>query len=134
MEVAPEKYGQFYAGDSYVILYTYMDNRGREAYIIYFWQGRDSSKDEIGASALLAKELDDSMGGAPVQVRVVQGKEPAHFRQIFEGTMIIHAGGKASGEPTHASQRTGSAEMRATRRRKNKRVRRTRRGRRGGAR
>lgn len=52
---------------------------------------------QIGASALLAKELDDSMGGAPVQVRVVQGKEPAHFRQLFKGTMIIHAGGKASG-------------------------------------
>jgi len=96
-DVPPEKYGQFYAGDSYVMLYTYKDNRGREAYIIYFWQGLYSTQDEIGASALLAKELDDEMGGAPVQVRVVQGKEPAHFRQLFKGGMIIHAGGKASG-------------------------------------
>ena len=65
--------------------------------IIYFWQGKDSTKDEIGASALLAKDLDDEMGGAPVQVRVVQGKEPNHFRQLFKGKMIVHEGGKASG-------------------------------------
>jgi len=97
VEVPPEKYGQFYGGDSYILLYTYKDARGKEQFIIYFWQGRDSSKDEIGASALLAKELDDEMGGAPVQVRVVQGKEPAHFRQLFKGTMVIHAGGRASG-------------------------------------
>ena len=32
-----------------------------------------------------------------MQVRVTQGKEPAHFRQLFQGSMIIHKGGKASG-------------------------------------
>uniref|UniRef100_A0A7S2D1R4 HP domain-containing protein n=1 Tax=Florenciella parvula TaxID=236787 RepID=A0A7S2D1R4_9STRA len=96
VEVSPEKYGQFYGGDSYILLYTYMVGP-REEYIIYFWQGKDSSKDEKGASALLAKELDDAMGGAPVQVRVVQGKEPNHFRQLFKGKMIVHEGGKASG-------------------------------------
>ena len=31
--------------------------------MIYFWQGRDSTTDEKGASALLATQLDDS--GAP---------------------------------------------------------------------
>jgi len=40
--------------------YTY---DGGKAHIIYFWQGRDSSADEKGASALLAKELGDSLGG-----------------------------------------------------------------------
>jgi hypothetical protein len=38
----------------------------------------------------LSSELDDSLGGRPVQVRVVQGKEPAHFRQLFKGKMIVH--------------------------------------------
>jgi len=95
-EVPEDLYGQFYGGDSYIILYTYMRGNSEE-YIIYFWQGRESSQDEKGASALLATELDDSMGGRPVQVRVVQGKEPAHFRQMFKGSMIVHAGGKASG-------------------------------------
>jgi hypothetical protein len=37
------------------------------------------------------------MGGKPVQVRVTQGKEPAHFRQLFKGRMIVFRGGNASG-------------------------------------
>ena len=32
-------YGQFFGGDSYVILYTYNVGR-KECYIIYFWQGQ----------------------------------------------------------------------------------------------
>lgn len=96
VEVHAEKYGHFYTGDSYILLYTYMQG-SREAHIIYFWQGDQSSTDEKGASALLAKELDDEMGGSPVQVRVVQGKEPLHFRQLFRGRMVVHQGGKASG-------------------------------------
>jgi len=53
-KVAVDKslYGQFFGGDSYVLLYTYQ-KAGKEEYIIYFWQGRDSSIDEKGASALL---------------------------------------------------------------------------------
>jgi len=39
------------------------------------WLGVDSSVDEQGAAALLSMQLDDSMGGKPVQVRVPQGKE-----------------------------------------------------------
>jgi hypothetical protein len=94
--VPEDTYGQFYGGDSYVMLYTY-EKRGAVEYIIYFWQGNESSNDEKGASALKAKELDDELGDRPVQVRVVQGKEPPHFRQLFKGRMIVHAGGKASG-------------------------------------
>ncbi|CAN0487346.1 unnamed protein product, partial [Discosporangium mesarthrocarpum] len=62
------KYGEFYQGDSYVMLYTYMANE-KEMYIIYFWQGKDSSQDEQGSSAVLAKEMDDSLNGAAVQVK-----------------------------------------------------------------
>lgn len=89
-------FGQFFAGDSYIILYTYMQGT-RESYIIYFWQGRDSTADEKGASAILATKMDDDLGGAATQVRVVQGKEPNHFLSLFKGKMIIHSGGKASG-------------------------------------
>ena len=34
----PSLHGQFFGGDSYVILYTYVLN-GKENYIVYFWQG-----------------------------------------------------------------------------------------------
>ena len=37
--VDPEMYGQFYGGDSYVVLYTYNVGR-KQSYIIYFWQGQ----------------------------------------------------------------------------------------------
>jgi villin 1/advillin len=69
----------------------------KECWIIYFWQGANSSQDERGASALIAKEFDDARGGAPVQVRVVQGKEPNHFLTLFKGKFIVHEGGRASG-------------------------------------
>ena len=54
-------------------------------------------QDEKGASALLAKDIDDRLGGAAVQIRVVQNKEPPHLYLLFKGKMVIHSGGKASG-------------------------------------
>ncbi|XP_042193391.1 gelsolin isoform X1 [Callorhinchus milii] len=101
--VDPSLYGQFYGGDSYIIQYTYTFS-GRQGQIIYNWQGKDSSQDEIGTAAILTVQLDDELGGGPVQVpgrrsivnqvRVVQGKEPAHLMSLFEGKpMIIHQGG-----------------------------------------
>jgi len=90
-----EKYGQFYAGDCYIIMYSYTANN-REEYIIYFWLGNESSKDEQGAAALKTVELDQEYGDAPVQVRVVQGKEPLHFRMLFKGNMMVNLGGVPS--------------------------------------
>ena len=96
VELPAAKHGQFYGGDSYIVVYTYQKNRRHQA-IIYFWLGRDSTADEIGTAALLTKELDEKeFRGDAVQVRVTQGKEPAHFRSIFGGRLVIHAGGKAS--------------------------------------
>ena len=37
--VDPTLCGQFFGGDSYVILYTYKVGR-KENYIVYFWQGQ----------------------------------------------------------------------------------------------
>ena len=48
-ELAPveeKMYGQFFGGDSYVILYTYLLNN-KEHYIIYFWQGQVRVQQEI---------------------------------------------------------------------------------------
>ena len=96
VEFPKKYYGQFYGGDSFIILYKYMQNN-KDHYIIYFWQGNHSSNDEKGCSALLSKELDDALGGFPVEIRVVQGQEPAHFRSLFKGKMVVHSGGIPSG-------------------------------------
>ena len=40
-------------------------------------------------------QLDDEMGGYPVQCRVVQNKEPPHFYLIFKEKLVIHTGGIA---------------------------------------
>ncbi|XP_060762497.1 scinderin like b [Neoarius graeffei] len=91
--VDPASYGQFFGGDCYIILYSYKQG-SREQHIIYFWQGLKSTQDERTASAFLTVQLDDSMGGAPVQVRVTQGQEPPHLMSLFKGKpMIIHSGG-----------------------------------------
>ncbi|XP_078324667.1 advillin-like isoform X1 [Crassostrea virginica] len=95
LEPISAKYmGQFFAGDCYVIQYTYKVG-GKDNHVIYYWQGLKSTTDEKGTSALKAVELDDKLGGAAVQVRVVQGKEPAHFMSMFDGKMIIFSGGHA---------------------------------------
>lgn len=57
-------------------------------------QGAESTQDEVGASAILAVQLDDELGGGAVQVRVVQGKEPAHLMSLFRGQpMVVYKGG-----------------------------------------
>lgn len=93
--VPPADYGKFFSGDCYVVLYTY-EARGREHQIIYYWLGAHSAQDEQGTAALKTVELDDKLGGLPVQVRVVQGKEPPHFLAMFGGRMVVYSGGKSS--------------------------------------
>lgn len=93
--VPEDQHGIFFSGDCYVILYAYHDGK-RDLYIIYYWLGTHSGQDEQGAAALRTVELDDRLGGRPVQVRVVQGQEPPHFLAMFGGRMTIFNGGKAS--------------------------------------
>ncbi|KAJ8413876.1 hypothetical protein AAFF_G00064740 [Aldrovandia affinis] len=105
--VDPSTYGQFYGGDSYIILYKYQHS-ACQGEIIYMWQGAESSHHEIGASAILAIQLDDEIGGRAVQVRVVQGKEPAHLMSLFGGQpLVVHKNGtsREGGQSTPAETR-----------------------------
>ncbi|XP_074125341.1 scinderin [Sminthopsis crassicaudata] len=104
--VDPKTYGEFYGGDCYIILYTY--SKGQ---IIYTWQGAHSTRDELTASAFLTVQLDRSLGGRPVQVRVSQGKEPAHLLSLFKDKPLIvykngtsRKGGQVPPAPTRLFQ------------------------------
>ncbi|CAI9621768.1 unnamed protein product [Staurois parvus] len=90
--VDPQWYGFFFGGDCYLVLYTYQVNK-KAHYILYIWQGRHASQDELAASAFLAVQLDQDFNGEPVQVRLCMGKEPRHFMAIFKGKMVIFEGG-----------------------------------------
>lgn len=45
-------------------------------------QGMDSSQDEIGASAILGAQLDEELGGGPVQVKLTDPSTAFCFHQL----------------------------------------------------
>lgn len=92
VSVEPKEYGYFYGGDCYLVLYTY-EVHNKKNYLLYMWQGRHASQDELAASAFQAVSLDQKYGGQPVQVRITMGKEPRHFMAIFKGKMVVFEGG-----------------------------------------
>ena len=66
--VAESSYGQFYGGDCYIILYSYKPS-GRQEYLIYYWIGSKSTKDEIAALPVLTIQTDEGeCAGAATQV------------------------------------------------------------------
>ncbi|NXA22796.1 VILI protein, partial [Ibidorhyncha struthersii] len=98
--------GHFYGGDCYLVLYTYTVGP-KVNRIIYLWQGRQASADELAASAYQAVILDQKYNNEPVQVRVTMGKEPAHLMAIFKGKMVVYAGGTSRAgnkEPTPSTR------------------------------
>uniref|UniRef100_A0A8B9LW54 Villin-like n=1 Tax=Astyanax mexicanus TaxID=7994 RepID=A0A8B9LW54_ASTMX len=64
---------------------------------IHYWIGNGSSQDEQGAAAIYVTQLDEYLGGSPVQHRDVQGYESAKFRGYFKQGIIYKKGGVASG-------------------------------------
>ncbi|XP_075789086.1 villin-1 [Pelodiscus sinensis] len=97
--------GHFYGGDCYLVLYTYLVSN-KLHYIIYIWQGRHASRDELAASAYQAVALDQKYNDAAVQVRVPMGKEPAHLMAIFKGKMVVYAGGTSRAGSTEPAPPT----------------------------
>lgn len=85
--------GAFYNGDSYLVL----DNRGEQGTDLHMWIGEKSSRDEQVACAMLATQLDDFLGGDPVQYRQVQGYESPEFMALFPRGVSYKVGGVESG-------------------------------------
>ena len=94
-----KKYGQFHRGDSYIVLLTTKDESGSERFLydIFFWIGSESSQDEYGVAAYKANELDDLLGGTPVQHREIEGQESEDFVKCFPKGITYLKGGIDSG-------------------------------------
>merc|ERR1739848_902100 len=85
--VPREAWGTFYSGDSYIIFSSapYGESGGtsiksgkmpgRMEQHIHFWLGQDASQDEAAVAAFKTVELDEFLGGTPIQHREVQGQE-----------------------------------------------------------
>ncbi|XP_005105454.1 gelsolin-like protein 2 [Aplysia californica] len=93
-----DDYGEFYNGDSYIILNTYKDEETENLlHDVHFWIGKNSSQDEYGTAAYKTVELDTFLDDVPIQHREVQGHESALFRSYFEDGITLKEGGAASG-------------------------------------
>lgn len=97
-KVKAEDYGKFYSGDSYIVLST-KQRPGASAleWDLHFWLGKETSQDEMGVAAYKTVELDDSLGGGPVQFREVQDHESEQFLRLFKGGVQYMDGGIDSG-------------------------------------
>ncbi|KAI0029857.1 fragmin60 [Vararia minispora EC-137] len=89
-----ERYGAFYDGDSYIVLYTYKRDPDAEvlSYDLHFWLGSETSQDEAGTAAYKTVELDDHLHGRAVQYREVEGFESPRFLSHFRQFTTMHGG------------------------------------------
>jgi len=93
-----EQYGSFYDGDSYIVLNTYKKEGGNALlFDVHFWLGTHTTQDEAGTAAYKTVELDDKLGGAPVQHREVQGYESELFLSYFKNEIKLLSGGVETG-------------------------------------
>ncbi|KAM9462489.1 capping protein (actin filament), gelsolin-like b isoform 1-T1 [Clarias gariepinus] len=90
--LAQSEVGAFFNGDSYLVL----QNRGDEGADLHMWIGEKSSRDEQVACAVLATQLDNFLGGDPVQHRQVQGYESPEFMSLFPRGISYKEGGVES--------------------------------------
>lgn len=112
MDLAPvprELHGEFYSGDSYVLLYTgpgfsynvhswlgigfrfsadTIKQTYYRKYICFIFicctTGKDACQNERGSAAIFMTQLDDFLGGAPRQFTEFQDEESDAFMSLFK--------------------------------------------------
>lgn len=88
-----QSYGDFYSGDSYIVLDTVADpESGKLHHTIHFWLGEKTTTDEMGTAAYKTVELDDLLDGEPTQVREVMEHESTAFKALFSHLSYLEGG------------------------------------------
>ena len=98
-EVVPwpkEKTGQFYDGDSFIVLHSYKVGDDKLGHDIFFWLGSKTTQDEAGTAAYKTVELDEFLHGAATQHREIQQQPSEEFLSLFRH-ISIRSGGVRSG-------------------------------------
>uniref|UniRef100_A0A8C2ZJ57 Scinderin like a n=1 Tax=Cyclopterus lumpus TaxID=8103 RepID=A0A8C2ZJ57_CYCLU len=91
--VPPELHGDFYTGDSYIVLKT----TPAPSYNIHSWLGEKATQDERGCAAIFMTQLDTFLNGAPIQFTEFQNQESLTFLGYFRTGIKYKMGGVASG-------------------------------------
>ncbi|XP_065601110.1 macrophage-capping protein [Cyrtonyx montezumae] len=87
--VPESSWGIFFSGDAYLVLHLGAEERAH----LHLWIGRDASRDERGACALLSTQLNALLGERPVTHREVQGHESDEFMAYFPRGITYQDGG-----------------------------------------
>ncbi|KAE8356812.1 hypothetical protein BDV28DRAFT_40884 [Aspergillus coremiiformis] len=98
-EVVPwpkSRAGEFYDGDSYIVLHSYKVGDEKLGHNIFFWLGNKTTQDEAGTAAYKTVELDEFLQGAATQNREVQQYPSEEFVSLFR-RISIRTGGVESG-------------------------------------
>ncbi|XP_041102738.1 villin-1-like isoform X1 [Polyodon spathula] len=94
--VPAQAYGNFFEGDCYIVLCG-RQSSSQLSFDLHYWIGSKSSQDEQGAAAILVTQLDNYLGGSPIQYREVQDCESVKFKSYFKNGIVYKKGGLASG-------------------------------------
>jgi hypothetical protein len=57
---------------------------GRMEQHVHFWLGEQATQDEAAVAAFKTVELDEFLGGSPIQHREVQAQESMRFKAYFK--------------------------------------------------
>ncbi|KAK4143508.1 putative actin-binding protein [Dichotomopilus funicola] len=107
--VPKQAYGQFYDGDSYIVLHSQQIKKKKTdpaeeteneppklSHTIHFLLGAHTSQDEAGTAAYKTVELDEFLHGAATQHRELQARPSPGFLSLFP-RVTFRRGGVASG-------------------------------------
>lgn len=110
-EVIPwpkERTGEFYDGDSYIVLHSYKAEE-KLCHDIFFWLGSKTTQDEAGTAAYKTVELDEFLRGTATQHREVQAHPSPEFVALFR-RLCVRSGGVRSGFNHVETEETSSTE------------------------